>query len=200
MTVVVPPAWREGRNLIHLERAHTKGYALLVAPLVFNGQFHLHFYPTLGRLLRQIRPDVLHMDEEPYNLATWLALRQGQAVGARCLFFTWQNLVRSYPLIFRHFENVNHRRAAHAIAGSPTAAEVLRVKGYRGPVTVIPQFGVDPNIFSPRPVDAHTPSPAGNNIVIARSAVGEREASLRDKAIPNFEAQIASGYRPRNDT
>ena len=158
LTVIVPPSWREGRNLERLDRGHTQGYDLIVAPLAFNGQFHLHFYPTLGRLLRQLRPDILHMDEEPYNLATWLALRQGQAVGARCLFFTWQNLVRRFPPPFDHFERASFHRASHAIAGNPTAAEVLRIKGYRGPVTVIPQFGVDPNIFSPRPVDAHPPT------------------------------------------
>ena len=154
LAVVVPPGWREGHNLLRLERAHTQGYELIVAPLVFNGQFHLHFYPTLGRLLRQRRPDILHMDEEPYNLATWHALRQGQAVGARCLCFTWQNLLRHYPFPFRYFERANYRRAGHAIAGNPTAVNVLRAKGYRGPVTVIPQFGVDPSIFSPRPADA----------------------------------------------
>ena len=158
LTVIVPPAWREGANLERLDRAHTQGYDLIVAPLAFNGQFHLHFYPTLGRLLRQLRPDILHMDEEPYNLATWLALRQGQAVGARCLFFTWQNLVRRFPPPFAHFERASFHRASHAIAGNPTAAEVLRTKGYRGPITVIPQFGVDPSIFSPRPVDAHPPT------------------------------------------
>jgi glycosyltransferase involved in cell wall biosynthesis len=161
LTVIVPPAWREGANLTRLERVHTQGYDLLVAPLAFNGQFHLHFYPTLGRLLRQLRPDILHMDEEPYNLATWLALRQGRAAGARCLFFTWQNLQRRYPWPFGGFERANFRRASHAIAGNPSAIEVLRAKGYRGPVTVIPQFGVDPNIFSPRPVDAHTFTQSG---------------------------------------
>jgi len=191
LTVIVPPSWREGRNLERLDRAHTQGYDLIVAPLAFNGQFHLHFYPTLGRLLRQLRPDILHMDEEPYNLATWLALRQGQAVGTRCLFFTWQNLVRRFPPPFDHFERASFHRASHAIAGNPTAAEVLRIKGYRGLVTVIPQFGVDPNIFSPRPGDSLKRPPTGNKIVIARSAVG-------DEAIPNFKAEIASGYRPRN--
>ena len=144
LTVVVPAAWREGRKLVRLERTHTQGYDLIVAPLAFNGQFHLHFYPTLSRLLLQLRPDILHMDEEPYNVATWFALRQGQAVGARSLFFTWQNLPRRYPWPFSGFERANFHRASHAIAGNPTAADVLRTKGYRGPITVIPQFGVDP--------------------------------------------------------
>jgi len=154
LTAIVPAGWRDRRGALTLDRAHTTGYDLLVAPLAFNGQFHLHFYPTLGRLLRRLRPDVLHVDEEPYNLATWHALRLGQAVGARGLFFTWQNLNRRYPWPFRHFETTNYRRAACAIAGNQDAVGVLRVKGYRGPVVVIPQFGVDPDIFAPAPAPA----------------------------------------------
>ena len=99
--------------------------------------------------------------------------RQGQAVGARCLFFTWQNLVRRFPPPFDHFERASFHRASHAIAGNPTAADVLRTKGYRGLVTVIPQFGVDPSIFSPRPADAHTPTQNG-----ASSPSGARPSSF----------------------
>ena len=135
--------------MTRLERAHTSGYTLLTAPLRFNGQFHLHYYPTLPRLLAQLRPDVLHMDEEPYNLATWLALRTAERLRIRSLFFTWQNLERTYPWPFRHFEQANYHRASHALAGNPTAETVLRSKGYKGPVSVVAQFGVDPVLFSP---------------------------------------------------
>ena len=153
LTAIVPSEWRDRRGQVRLERAHVSGYELIAAPVRLNGQYHLHFYPTLGRLLKQLRPEILHMDEEPYNLATWHALRTGQAVGARSLFFTWQNLNRRYPWPFRAFEVANYRRAAYAIAGNRAAVDVLRAKGYRGPVAVIPQFGVDPEIFRPRTID-----------------------------------------------
>ncbi len=157
LSAVVPQGWREGLfgPMTPLSRAHTAGYRLIVAPLRFNGEFHFHYYPTLGRLLSEYQPDVLHMDEEPYNLATWLALRAAEQDGAgriASLFFTWQNLRRDYPWPFRHFERANYRRASHAIAGNPTASKVLREKGYRGAISVIPQFGVDPDLFSPAPV------------------------------------------------
>ena len=151
LTAIVPPGWQDRHDPVQLDRAHTGGYELVVAPLAFNGDYHLHFYPTLGRLLRRLRPDILHMDEEPYNLATWQALRLGQQVGARSLFFTWQNLLRRYPWPFSSFERANYQRAAYAIAGNQAAAQVLREKGYSGPLAVIPQFGVDPEIFSPAP-------------------------------------------------
>jgi glycosyltransferase involved in cell wall biosynthesis len=71
------------------------------------------------------------------------------AVGARPIFFTWQNLLRRYPPPFRWFEQYIYARSRHAIAGNAEAVDVLRSKGYGGPASVIPQFGVDPDLFSP---------------------------------------------------
>jgi glycosyltransferase involved in cell wall biosynthesis len=87
------------------------------------------------------------MDEEPYNLATWRAARLAPRTNARLLFFSWQNLHREYPPPFNWMEQSVYRRAAYAIAGNQAAAQVLRAKGYGGPLSVIPQFGVDPSLY-----------------------------------------------------
>ncbi len=149
LTAIVPPEWREGRHCICLEDTAADGYQLIVAPIAFSGQHHIHFYPTLGRLLEALRPDVLHVDEEPYNLATWQALRLGDRVGAKGIFFTWQNLYRRYPWPFSGFERASYRLGRYAIAGNQAAVSVLRRKGFSGPVAVIPQFGIDPHLFTP---------------------------------------------------
>ena len=151
LTVLVPPSWKESGRVARLERVHTVGYRLEVLPLALNGHFHLHFYPALGRHLRRLQPEVVHIDEEPYNLATYLALRAARAVGARTCFFTWQNLRRRYPLPFRALERYVLRHADYALAGNREAEDVLRWKGYRGPAALIPQFGVDPDIYRPLP-------------------------------------------------
>lgn len=157
LTVAVPPAWRDERGLLPLERAHTQGYRLVVTPILFNGNFHLHVYPRFGALIREVQPELVHIDEEPYNLATWHALRLAARHGARTLFFSWQNLLRRYPPPFRWLEADVLARADAGIAGNQAAVEVWRAKGYRGPLTVIPQFGVDPVIFHP----AASPRPTG---------------------------------------
>ncbi|NJO07421.1 MAG: glycosyltransferase family 4 protein [Chloroflexaceae bacterium] len=152
LTVLVPPAWHEpGVGTIWLERRFTTGYQMEVLPIALNGRHHLHFYPTLGRVLRRIRPNIFHIDEESFNLATFLALRAGRAIGARCCFFNWANNERIYPPPFGWFEQYAFRHAAHAIAGNHEAAHILRQHGYRGPLTVLPQFGVDPDLFAPAP-------------------------------------------------
>ncbi|MBI4506027.1 MAG: glycosyltransferase family 4 protein [Chloroflexi bacterium] len=149
LVAVVPPFWREGRHSLALERLHTHGYELRVLPMALNGHYHLHWYRGLGAALAELRPDVLHADEEPYNLATAQALWLAGRLGARRLFFTWQNICRRLPPPFAWFERYCHRAADWAIAGSHDAAGVLRAKGYAGPLSVVPQFGVDPEHFCP---------------------------------------------------
>ncbi len=150
LTVIAPPAWREPRvGLIPLERRFTAGYTLLTLPMAANGHHHIHFYRGLRPLIQRLRPQVFHIDEESFNLATFQAMRVGVAVGARCCFYNWANIDRRYPPPFSWFERYNLRHAAHAIAGNQEAATILRRHGYRGPISVIPQFGVDPELFAP---------------------------------------------------
>ncbi|MEZ4861356.1 MAG: glycosyltransferase family 4 protein [Caldilineaceae bacterium] len=149
LTVLVPPAWHDRRGKQVAQRQHTRGYDLRVIPLQLNGNYHLHYYPTLTQEFARLQPQLVHMDEEPYNLATWLGLRSAQRLGAVPLFFTWQNIDRRYPIPFRWLAAQNYARAAAAIAGNQDAATILRRKGYRGPIIVLPQFGVDPAIFAP---------------------------------------------------
>jgi len=149
LTVIVPPAWKDARGLLRLERAHTDGYRLLAEPIRFNGNFHLHHFPTLARRVSEFKPDIIHIDEEPYNYATYHALRIARRAGAKALFFSWQNINRRYPLPFARMERWVLDHADYGIAGTEEAADVWRAKGYQGKLAVIPQFGVDPEIFRP---------------------------------------------------
>jgi glycosyltransferase involved in cell wall biosynthesis len=147
LTVVVPPYWRDERGVMRLERDHTQGYELVVERMALNGHFHLHFYLGLAKHFRRIKPHIVHIDEEPYNVAAWQAMRLAKTHGAKAVFFTWQNIHRRYPPPFSLMESYNLRNADYAIAGNSEAVGVLRAKGYRGPVRVIPQFGVDPEMY-----------------------------------------------------
>jgi glycosyltransferase involved in cell wall biosynthesis len=149
LAVIVPPYWRDERGVMPLERAYTEGYQFIVEPVLLNGHFHLHFYPGLGKHVRRLQPDIVHIDEEPYNAATFQAMYLAKRAGAKALFFTWQNLKRTYPFPFSFIEGYNLEKADYAIAGNQEAVEVWRGKGYKGPIRVIPQFGVDPEIYEP---------------------------------------------------
>lgn len=164
LTAVVPPAWQEpGGRMLAFEPDFTSGYDLRIEPIRFNGNFHLFFWPGLGRIIRETRPDLVHLDEEPYNFATahgaWAARRSG----ARLVFFSWQNLARRYPPPFGQMEQFVYHVSDGALVGNAEAGAVLREKGYRHPTFHVPQFGVDSDRFAPL---AGGPLPSGGTFQV----------------------------------
>jgi len=149
LTVAVPSFWREKGHDWQLEKTFTQGYCLSVLPMRFNGHYHVHFYPSLGRLLDQVKPDLLHFDDEAYNLSTWLALRAARRRGIAFAFFNWQNISRRYPPPFRWMEQDVLKHADLGLAGNTDADAIVREKGFRSESEVIPQFGIDPELFVP---------------------------------------------------
>ncbi|HEY7340749.1 MAG TPA: glycosyltransferase [Ktedonobacterales bacterium] len=157
LTLVTPSVWRsdDGRRLPFVPH-FVEGYEVRKVPVVFNGQYHLYFYPGLGAVVRQQRPDLVHIDEEPYNPAGAQAQWLADALGARTVFVSWQNLYRTYPAPYAWIERYNYRRAAAIIAGNTDAANVLRRKGYTGPTAIFSVHGIDTDIYRPLP---HTTPP-----------------------------------------
>lgn len=150
LLAVAPDRWVEQGQVQVAERPPPRGYEMVYTPLALNGRYHLFWFRRLRQVVRHFRPDVLHIDEEPYNLATAIACRDAVRYGVRPVFFAWQNLYRRYPPPFRWIERYVLARA-DAIVGSEDAGEVIRRKGHTRRIEVIPQFGVDPELFAPRP-------------------------------------------------
>src|SRR5436309_1225418 len=82
LTLVAPPEWRGAA----FEPGFDEGYRTVLCRPRLNGHFHLHFYPQLGALLQEVRPELVHCDEEPYDLVSFMALRAARRAGARFLF------------------------------------------------------------------------------------------------------------------
>ena len=149
LLAITPPSWRDERGETVLERSYTTGYTLETLPLLRNGDYHLHAYRGLAARLRAFAPHLVHLDEEPYNLATWQGLFHARRHHAKAIAFSWQNLNRRYPPPFGWGERWAIGRLDGLIAGTESAAEVWRKKGYHGPLAVIPQFGTDGDVFRP---------------------------------------------------
>jgi glycosyltransferase involved in cell wall biosynthesis len=143
--VVVPPAWPEGGSLVPADGG--RGVPVHVVPV--RGRRHpiLFWYAgrPLRRLLRELRPALVDVHEEPYSLAAWFAVRAVDAAvpGTPVCVYTAQNIHKRYPLPFRAFERRVLDRAGAAYPCSSEAGGVLRRKGFVGPIHVIP-LGVSP--------------------------------------------------------
>jgi glycosyltransferase involved in cell wall biosynthesis len=146
LTVVVPHRW--GKQA--LEEVRPDGYELVVMDCNFSGAHHFHYYPSIHSLVASQPWDLVHIDEDPFNFVTYHIMRACDKNRRSAVFFSWQNCYKSYPPPFGFFEKFSYRTAKAAIAGNTEVAEVLRKRSFRGPISVIPQFGVDPELFTRR--------------------------------------------------
>src|SRR4051794_40693928 len=152
LTVIVPPSWHEPRvGVQQFDPLFTQGYDVIVTEMRFNGHFHYHYYPAIAKIIRAIRPDVFHIDEEPFNYATYHAMKAGQRVGAKMLFFTYQNIYKRLPPPFSYFERSVYAGTDVGVAANQAALEVIRAKGFQKPAVLTPQFGVAPILYHPAP-------------------------------------------------
>lgn len=151
LTVVSPARWA-GRES-EIQRVKPDGYEFLLHKCWFSGTAsvrignHLHLYPGISSVIGREKWDFVHIDEEPFNLATYHALRGCRRNRARAVFTTWQNLMKRYPPPFNLFERYVYQNAAGAIAGNGESLDLLRRRGFRRLAAHIPQLGVDPTVF-----------------------------------------------------
>jgi glycosyltransferase involved in cell wall biosynthesis len=147
LTLMTPAYWQsdDGSKQV-LEPLYSNGYRMIVTPVIFNGHFHFYYYPQLKKIMREVRPEILHIDEEPYNFATFQAMRLAQHKRIPALFVAWQNIYRDYPPPFHQMERYNYRQSKLALAGNLDVAEVLKQKGFNSTIRILP-LSVDPDIY-----------------------------------------------------
>jgi glycosyltransferase involved in cell wall biosynthesis len=110
---------------------------------------YLHDPVRLATILRNFKPDVVHLEEEPQALISVeaIALRRF-ARGAAVTLFTWDNLLRyrRFPIgaLKHRLRAYSLSRAAMVVCGNQLAADRLRgERCFRGPIEVLPQYGLD---------------------------------------------------------
>jgi glycosyltransferase involved in cell wall biosynthesis len=113
---------------------------------------HRSFYRTLTFGLRQLRPHIIHAEEEPDSLAALQVAyaRRLWAPQARLLLHTWQNVRRSLRWQVRAVLRQTLHDSDAIFCASRAAQELLQTYGYTRPVPLLPAVGVDTETFVPR--------------------------------------------------
>lgn len=153
---VAPPYSREGARIVHLEGSPPDGCRVIRARTIFTGNMFVTMYRGLERLLRAEKPDVVYVEEEPCSLAAAQVARLCRKLGTfTFIFFSWENIAQRWyrfpnPRVFVYprCERLVFSQAHAGVAGGVEAMKAARERGYHGPITVIPQFGVDVNVFA----------------------------------------------------
>jgi len=109
---------------------------------------HLWSPRALRRAVREFDPDLVDVHEDPYFPAAGEAVA---AAGRRpVVMFAAQNIAKRFPAPVRALRSWVLRRLAGAYPCCLEAGQLLRLWGFRGPMSVIP-YGVDDELFRVRP-------------------------------------------------
>ncbi len=150
ITLLLPEFWYEaGKRIRTFDQSPEKeGFRIISAPVFFEGRIKRHFYPSFSKHVGQIKPDIIHVEEEPYSLTAWQAARAARKWNARLVFFTWENLLEKFGFPHQSIRRYVLETADHAIAGDLEAGQLLEKAAYpKAAISVIPQYGVNPKMF-----------------------------------------------------
>jgi glycosyltransferase involved in cell wall biosynthesis len=139
---------------------HSELAAEEVIPLgSFFSRWHMSYVldpVRMAGILREFRPDLIHVEEEPHAFITaeTFALRDAFYPQAAITIFTWDNLHRRRPFPLSSLKHwlraYSLRRTSAVVCGNREAQDLLRERaGYSGYTEVLPQFGLDPDNHSP---------------------------------------------------
>ena len=154
LRVVIPDRWKHyGTWRSPLTSETHKSFCKVekvMWPWLGPAQWYLHWYPRIANILKEFKPDIIDLWEEPWGLVSahtcWL--RNRILPKAKIISETEQNLRKSLPFPFEQFRTYTLRNADLVIGRSQEAVEIVRSQGYKGPAKTVPN-GVDANLFRP---------------------------------------------------
>jgi L-malate glycosyltransferase len=156
VTIAVPKRWKPGGVMkAVIETQPRQAGRFRVVPLQNlsqNNQGLLCFGLDLVDLMRKFRPDIIQVEQGSKALAyvQTIALNRCLGLKAKNLFFTWWNLPYElkFPVSLLEAYTLSHTDGV--VVGNQAGYEILRQRGYQGPMQVMPQLGVDDSLFQPQ--------------------------------------------------
>lgn len=147
--LVTAARWNEGGSPVELV---ADGDTFVVPTRTWGTRPNLFVYDPrpIWRALRRRPVDIIDVHEEPCSLAAaeLRLLRRLLQPSATLLLYSAQNICKRYPWPFRSLERAALREASAVYVCNEEAGRVLRRKGFKGRIMVLP-LGVDVARFAP---------------------------------------------------
>jgi glycosyltransferase involved in cell wall biosynthesis len=142
--LIIPQAWPEGGGVVVAHEEST-AYRVRVVRAFRLGRIASYLYSPIvfHRTVRYIRPDIVFAEEEPWSVVALQSLLAAKSVGARFVFFTWENVWKRYKWISERILRFVLNGSDAAVVGNAEGEGLLRKRGFRNPVLQLPQYGVD---------------------------------------------------------
>lgn len=152
VALLAPSNWQalEWKRVIKLETpfSEIKTYS---APVLFSGRVGAHIYNPwkIWQVINDFKPDVIQVEEEIFSLSALEVAFWAKLWCKPMVVFGWENQLRSLSFLRRWIRDFVMGATNLYLAGNQDGAEVMRSWDYQGQIEVMPQMGVDTELFTP---------------------------------------------------
>lgn len=156
VTVATPRIWQPGgvqNKTIETQPLQEGSFRVVpVSNFSKNNQGLLTFGADLISLLRQFKPDIIQVEQGSKALAyaEFITLNKLLGLKAKNVFFTWWNLPYNLKFPISLLESYNLSNTHGIVVGNKDGVDILQERGYKGPMVIMPQLGVDESLFKPQ--------------------------------------------------
>lgn len=162
LAVAVPEHWNQPITGTTLTATWGDDSGVRIVPVkvrMLPGRFGTAVWDRsiIRKLLRDFRPQILHVEEEPWTQAASVATRLASRLRIPSVLFSAESISRTYPLTQRWRRSRSLGRANGLIAANRVAAGLLSRVSPKTLTTTIPQLGVSiPRMLTPVPHQGFT--------------------------------------------
>ncbi|MFH1277262.1 MAG: glycosyltransferase family 4 protein [Candidatus Eisenbacteria bacterium] len=159
LTLFVPETWIENQRTVRAER-DAENCRVLTGRAGFRGYENRGFFYTgLAGAIARTKPDVLHLNEEPFSLFALQSVLLARLIrpDVKILFYTFDNLRAGFRYPYRPswfyglVQRIVQGSSDLGTAGCADAMGILRSRGFRKPARFVP-LGVDTSRFRKKDV------------------------------------------------
>ena len=151
ITLLMPKGHEEGSRYVEAFIPKNAKYKTIIGWQYYPKDPMISIYPALPWYLHQVKPDLIHLFEEPYhNIAAYLNFWTPLICPkAKLIFETLQNQVEDYRKPWIKIQKRTFERSSSAIAVTTEAKSILEHWGYRKPIHTI-YLGTETKLYSPQ--------------------------------------------------
>jgi glycosyltransferase involved in cell wall biosynthesis len=146
---------------------------------------HRVLYQTMDFALGRLKPDIIHVEEEPDSLVSLQValVRRMLAPDAKLILHTWQNINRPKAWHVRWVIERSLSAADAILCANRESGEVLRQMGYRDRTEVIAPQGVDITHFRPAETNGDRTNGKALNLLFVGRLVPEKGLDILIAAV-----------------
>ena len=160
VALMAPNNWKaeEWNRTIKLETPFPE-IKTYTAPVWFTGKVGAHFYNPwkIRQAIKDFQPDVIQVEEEIFSLCALEVSFWAKRYSIPMVVFGWENQLRSLSAFRCWIRDFVMNVTDVYLAGNQDGAEVMRNWNYQGELEVMPQMGVDTELFTPALKQAQSP-------------------------------------------